>query len=256
MSKLADYQNKYECMHFERRDGVLLVTFHTKGGPLRWGIGPHEECPRAFYDMAGDRDTKVMIFTGTGDEYSGPEITGHATSVFPTRPELDFVDRIIWEGKHLMMNLLNIEVPIISAVNGPAVRHAEIPLLADIVLATDDTYFMDSGHFKTGMVPGDGVHVVYPMLMGVNRARHFLLTGRRLYAKEAHELGIVAEVLPRDKLMDRAWEYAKDIAAKPPMLGRFTRVVLTEYMKRQMQDLVSLGLYVEGLGLMEKPEAR
>lgn len=255
MSKLEEYANKYECMRMERRDGILQVTFHTKGGPLRWGVGPHEECPRAFYDMAGDRETRVIILTGTGEEYSGPEITSGANSVFPTRPSLDFVDRIVWEGKHLMMNLLSIEVPIIAAVNGPCVRHAEIPLMSDIVLASDDTYFMDSGHFKTGMVPGDGVHVIYPMLMGLNRGRHFLLTGRRLYVKEAHELGMVAEILPKDKLLARAWELAEDIARKPPMLGRFTRVVLTEHIKRHMQDLVSLGLYVEALGLMEKPEA-
>ena len=71
-------------------------------------------------------------------------------------------------------------MPIISAINGPAWRHSEIPLLSDIVLAADTAAFQDSAHFMSNMVPGDGMHVVYPMLLGFNRARYFLLTGQTL----------------------------------------------------------------------------
>ena len=62
------------------------------------------------------------------------------------------------------------------------------------------------------MVPGDGMHIVYPLLLGMNRARYFLLTGQTLSAQKALELGLVAEVLPPDKLMQRAWGLAEDIA--------------------------------------------
>jgi enoyl-CoA hydratase/carnithine racemase len=102
------------------------------------------------------------------------------------------------------MKLLEIEVPVISAVNGPAWRHSEIPLLCDIVLAADTAQFQDSAHFPSDVVPGDGMHIVYPLLLGMNRGRYFLLTGQTLNAQKALELGLVAEVHPPDKLLGRA----------------------------------------------------
>ena len=90
-----------------------------------------------------------MILTGTGAEFSGPRATP-GTSSFPTRPPADRIDRIHWEGRHLLMRLLEIEVPVISAINGPAWRHSEIPLLCDIVLAADTAQFQDFGAFSVG----------------------------------------------------------------------------------------------------------
>ena len=83
------------------------------------------------------------------------------------RPDALAWDKIYWEGKQLLMNLLAIEVPMISAVNGPAMRHSELPLLRDIVLAAEEASFQDAGHFGGGLVPGDGVHAVYPLLLGL-----------------------------------------------------------------------------------------
>ena len=118
----------------ERRDGILQMTFHTGGGPLQWGLLPHGEFPQAFRDVGSDPENKVVILTGTGDTYSGPRAAG-GTGMRSTPAQWD---RVYWEGKHLLMSLLDIEVPMISAINGPAWRHSEIPLLCDIVLAADD----------------------------------------------------------------------------------------------------------------------
>jgi enoyl-CoA hydratase/carnithine racemase len=75
----------------------------------------------------------------------------------------------------------------ISAVNGPALRHSEIPLLCDIVLAAEEATFQDSAHYPNGMPRGDGVHILYPLLLGLNRGRYFLLTGQTLHARQAQE---------------------------------------------------------------------
>ena len=255
MSDLSDYAKKYETIRMERRDGILLVTLHTGGGPLQWGLTPHRELPLACHDISDDHETRVVILTGTGDTFSGPRVTNTGNPLFPTRPSMEVVDRLLTEGKQGLMNFLNIEVPVISAVNGPAWRHSEIPLLADIVLAADTAEFQDSAHFTGGLVPGDGMHIVYPLLMGVNRARYFLLTGQTISAHKALELGLVAEVLPRDKLMARAWQLAEDVARKPKSLVRATRMVLTEHLRRHMQDYLGLGLYAEMLALMDRPDA-
>jgi enoyl-CoA hydratase/carnithine racemase len=255
MAALADYANKYSFIKMERRDGVLLVTLHTDGGSLKWGLGPHRELPLAFYDIANDHETKVIILTGTGDEFSGPRVTNAGHPIFPTRPSMELIDALVSEGKQGLMNFLNIDVPVISAINGPAWRHSELPLLADIVLAADTAAFQDSAHFTGGLVPGDGMHVVYPLLLGVNRARYFLLTGETLDAKKAQQLGLVAEVVPKDKLMERAWELAAGMAKQPKSLLRLSRAVLTEHIKRHMQEYLGFGLYVEMLALMDRPGA-
>ncbi len=254
MSVLSEYQNKYQSARLERRDGVLEVTLHTEGQSLRWGFLPHGELPELFHDIGADRDNRVVILTGTGSEFSGPRATP-GTSSFPARPSIERIDRIHWEGRHLLMNLLNIEVPVISAINGPAWRHSEIPLLCDIVLAADTAQFQDSAHFASEVVPGDGMHIVYPLLLGINRGRYFLLTGQTLDAAEAHRLGLVAEILPAGQLLARARQLAAELAQKPTLLLRYTRLLFTEYLRRQMHELLGYGLAMESLALFEKPDA-
>lgn len=81
------------------------------------------------------------------------------------------------------MNLLNIEVPVIAAINGPAARHPGIPLLSDTVLAAEHATIQDSAHFNGGLVPGDGVHILFALIMGMNLGRYFLLSGQVLDAR-------------------------------------------------------------------------
>ena len=87
MAALSEYANKYSCMKMERRNGVLQVTLHTDGGSLKWGLTPHRELPLAFYDIANDHDTKVVILTGTGegdDDARGVAVGAHE----PGRPRV------------------------------------------------------------------------------------------------------------------------------------------------------------------------
>jgi enoyl-CoA hydratase/carnithine racemase len=250
--KLADYQDKYNHVKFRREDGILEMTFHTKGGSLRWGIKPHNELVQAFLDVGRDRENQMIIMTGTGAEFSGPapdpegNMSNHAMG-----PE-DWA-KLGWEAKHLLTNLLLIDVPMIAAVNGPAVRHAELPILCDIVLASETACFQDSAHFMNGLVPGDGVHVAFPAAMGLNRARYFLLTGQVLHAVEAKEMGLVNEILPQDKVLPRAWELARMIMKQPELNRRYTRILLTEQVRRQMNDLLAYGLALEGLAITAIP---
>jgi enoyl-CoA hydratase/carnithine racemase len=253
MSQLEDYATKYSCIHMRRENGILEMRFHTDNGPLRWGLVPHGELPDAFADVARDRDNRVVILTGTGDEWSGIRATPGSSAIAPGITSNAF-DRVHWEGRALLMNLLNIEVPVISAINGPAWRHGEIPLLSDIVLASETAQFQDSAHFPNGLVPGDGMHIVMPLLLGINRGRYFLLTGQTLSAQEAKVLGLVAEVLPKDKVLARAWEHAEILNKKPTLLLRYTRLMFTEYLKKRMQDLLGYGLAMEGLALMEQSD--
>jgi enoyl-CoA hydratase/carnithine racemase len=250
MSTFEQYATSYQSIRMRREDGILEMRFHTDDGPLRWGLLPHRELESAFLDVARDRENEVVILTGTGDEFCGPAVPPGA---HPNRNSMTpaIYDPIYWEGKHLLMNLLNIEVPVISAINGPAVRHAEIPLLSDIVLAADDAYLQDTAHFQGGMVPGDGMHVVMPLLMGMTRGRYFLLTAQKVGAEEALSLGLYNEVLPRSEVLLRAWTLARALLQQARLVRRYTRVVLTEELKQRLQPLLGYGLALEGLARMK-----
>jgi enoyl-CoA hydratase/carnithine racemase len=242
MTKFDDYAHKYKHVVMERRDGILQMTLHTDGGPLEWGGSPHQELGDCFVDVANDFDTRCIILTGTGDSFISRFADEPIRGITPQS-----WDHIYFEGKRLLMNLLNIEVPIIAAVNGPATIHAELAVMSDIVIAADHATFRDLPHFRGGLVPGDGVHVIWPLLLGPNRGRYFLLTGQKLLAQEALDLGVVSELMPRDQLLDRAWELAREVVKRPPLTVRYARVAMVQHLKKLMQDNLGYGLALEGL---------
>jgi enoyl-CoA hydratase/carnithine racemase len=254
MSKLEDYAGRFRNILMERRGGVLEMRLHSDGGTLQWGAmsgSVHDQLGEAFFAVAHDADTQVVILTGAGNAFCTdmnltemPPSDGHEWS------------RLMREGRDLVMQFLDIEVPVIAAVNGPAHIHAQLPVLADIVLAAETAEFADLAHFVHGVVPGDSAQVVWPVLLGANRGRYFLLTGQRLSAREALALGVVAEVLPPDQLMGRARELAQQLAQKSPIALRNTRLAFTHPWKRRMLEELGPGLALEGLSILAAAERR
>jgi enoyl-CoA hydratase/carnithine racemase len=87
--------------------------------------------------------------------------------------------------------------------------------------------------------------------MGLNRARYFLLTGQTLSATDALQMGLVNELLPAPKLLPRAWELARQLMLQPALNRRYTRILLTEHLRRQMNDLLAYGLALEGMAIAQ-----
>ena len=243
MTNLADYAAKYECAVLQRDDsGILEVRLHTDGGQFFWGEVPHRELPSLFVDIANDFENRVLIITGTGDAFIP---STNRQSFGESFAQERGWDKIYWEAKRLLQCLLDIEIPIIGAINGPVRRHTELLVLSDIVLCADTTVFQDAGHFPRGNVPGDGVFLIWPEIIGINRGRYFLLTNQELSAQDALNLGAVNEILAPADLLPRAWELARDLAAKPTLTLRYTRACLVQRWKRLLLDDLSHGLLLE-----------
>ncbi|MFT4266169.1 MAG: enoyl-CoA hydratase/isomerase family protein [Xenophilus sp.] len=252
MSRFEDYSTRYKFIRMRREGGILEMTFHTDGGPLRWNIHVHGEMEQAFLDVGRDQENEVVILTGCGGEFTGPAVQPGGHRLAGTMTSAGW-DHLYWEGRRLLHNLLDIEVPMIAAVNGPATRHAEIPVLCDIVLASENASFQDSAHFNGGLVPGDGMHVVFPALLGANRGRYFLLTAQTLPARQAQDWGLVHEVMAEDALLPRAWTLARQLLQQSRLVRRYTRVLLTQDLRRRMHDLLGYGLALEGLAATDRP---
>ena len=252
MLTFDEYSRKYAFIRMERRNGILQMITHSKGDTLQWSYTDPEAYPgiyyqlaEAFNDIGADVENKVVIWTGAGDAFSGPAPGGKSPPRSPRGWE-----RSNWKGRHMQGALLDIDVPVICAVNGPALKHADLIFLCDIILAAEHATFQD-GHMLCDTVPGDGAHVVYPAIMGPIRARYFLLTSEKITAQEAKTLGMVNEILPKDKLLPRAWELAEMLAAKPPLATRFARTLLIQDLRRKMLDMQGYGLALEGLANLD-----
>lgn len=242
---LDEYAAKYDHVRLDREDGILQVTVHTGGGSLIWTSQAHDELAYCFNDIACDPENKVVILTGAGESFCAEIDFGS----FSLGTAADW-SHIIFEGQRLVNNLLLIEVPVISAINGPVLVHPEIPLLSDITIAAEHATFQDSPHFPSGIVPGDGAHTVWTHILGPQRGRYFLLTDQKLEAKQAVDYGAINEVVRAEEVLPRARALAENIAAKPALARRYARVVLTREIKRLMQDQLSLGLAHEALAAL------
>lgn len=251
-TKLEDYAKKYEdFLHFRRQDGILEIKLHTNGGPMQWGLGIHRGLIPAMADVNDDPENEVIILTGTGDSFlAGFDLADWQEHGF-NQPfnEHHGYDIFYKDQTREPFAMLNLQIPVVAAINGPSVVHAELGLLNDIVIASENTYFYD-GHFDGfGIVPGDGVHTLYRELLGPNRGRYFLLMGERIKAAEAKQLGLISEVLPADKLLDRAWEIARTkFMSKNRVTRRLTRSLLIQPWRELFTKELFTGMAHESLG--------
>src|SRR6201987_5989277 len=232
------------------KSGVLEVALHTDGGTLVFNGHTHEQFVDLFHAIGSDPDNRVVILTGSGNAFV-ETISPDGFNFFPPQG----YDKIYREGKKILMNILDIEAPLIAAVNGPVRLHSEYILLSDIVLATPSTIFQDKTHFEFGIVPGDGVHVMWQEVIGTIRGRYFILTRQELDAPTAKDWGAVNEIVPADKLLPRAREIAEGLAKLPPLTARYTRIALTQKLRRIVDEGVTLGLALEGISAADVARA-
>ena len=243
MTRFDTYGRSFPNARLTRsKTGVLEVALHTDGGTLVFDGHTHEQFVDLFHAIGSDPDNRVVILTGSGEAFM-ETISPEGFDFFTPRG----YDKIYREGKKVLMNILDIEAPLIAAVNGPVRLHSEYILLADIVLAAPSTVFQDKPHFDFGIVPGDGVNLLWPEVIGSVRGRYFILTRQELNAETAKQWGAVNEIVPSHQLLSRAHEIAEGLAKLPPLTSRYTRIALTQKLRRIIDEGVGYGLALEGI---------
>ena len=251
MVKFDTYREAFPNARLSRKpNGVLEVALHTDGGKLVFNGHTHEQFVHLFHVIGEDHANRVVILTGSGDAFMDA-ISPEGFDFFSPQG----YDKILREGRKVLSNILDIEVPMISALNGPVLLHSEYALLTDIILATPQTVFQDKPHFEFGIVPGDGVNLLWPEVIGSIRGRYFILTRQLLDAQTAKDWGVVNEIVPADRLLARAHEIADGIAALPPLTSRYTRIALTQKLRRIIDEGSGYSLALEGISAADVARA-
>jgi enoyl-CoA hydratase/carnithine racemase len=252
MTRLDKYSDRFPNARLVRSEtGVLEVTLRSNGGTLVFDGHTHEQFVDLFHHIGEDLDNCVVILTDRGNAFM-ESISPDGMDFFTPRG----YDKIYREGKKVLMNILDIEEPMIAALNGPVRLHPEYILLCDIVLATPATVFQDKSHFDFGIVRGDGVNLLWPEVIGSVRGRYFIPTRQESSAQTAKEWGAVNEIVLADRLLARAREIAEGIAKLPRFTTRYTRIALTQKLRRIIDEGVGYGLALEGISAAEAARAQ
>lgn len=230
-----EYAPKFEHLFHLTKDekGIVTAQWYTpdpksEDDSMIWSLTHHRAIWQLLKYLEQDESVECVILGGSGKFWmDGINL------------EFDEVDYKGWvhyehmyhDGNRINQALVNLGVPTIGIINGPA-NHSEMALLCDITLMAEDAFIMDL-HYPINIVPGDGIQLALQGTMGVKRANYMMLTGQTPDAKTALEYGMVNEIMPADKLYERAHELAEI------MLGcanRVTRHVTTKVLRRPWME--------------------
>lgn len=231
-----EYSKKYkEHVHMERRNGVIMLRFHTQDKPVLWSAQSHRAIPQALREVSADPENEVLILTGTGDFWVAYGVADdhHVQETTPQQMAQASLDFFIGDGMPLQDLLVNdMKIPTIAAINGPG-YHLDMALMCDLVICTQDTVMIDV-HRWMGFVSGDGINVAYQETMGSKRANYAMLMGNPVTAQQALDWGMVNEVVTRERIYDRAWELAAEIM-KGGKDRRAWRRMMVEIMRKPLK---------------------
>ncbi len=221
-------REQFQTLRLERDGDVLKVTIDRPGSEINAVDGTmHAELARLFSALRTETVARAVLITGEGKAFSA----GGDMSWFPKIAEPEEAETVRRDAKRIVWDLLDVEVPVVAAVNGYAVGlGASIALLSDVIFMAESATVADP-HVRMGIVAGDGGTAIWPLAVGPARAKQYLLTGDALTAREAERIGLVNFVVPDDELGSRAMDFAKRLAAAAPLAVKYTKLSVNKLIK-------------------------
>ena len=218
----------FTTLRTERIDHVLKVTIDHPTSPLNAVDEQlHHDLTALFASLRRETAARAIVLTGRGKAFSA----GGDFNWFPQLRAIERLDALRRDAKQLIWDLLDVEVPIVAAVNGHAMGlGASIALLCDVIFMADTATIGDP-HVRVGIVAGDGGCAIWPLAVGPARAKQYLLTGDPVSAVEAERIGLVNRVVPTADLEREAMAFAQRLAAGAPLAVRYTKLSVNKLIK-------------------------
>lgn len=237
--------SSYSSLSFRRDGRVLTVTIDLADRANVVTRDLHEEMARVWDDVADDPDSDVIVLTGAGTIFcAGGDMNWLADELRDGLAPFVIEARTM---RRIVGSLLDCPKPVVAKVNGDAFGFgATIALLCDVVFAAEGARFADP-HVRVGLVAGDGGALIWPQLIGFGKARHYLLTGEAVEAREAERLGLIAFVVARDELDAAVARYAERLARGAQTAIRYTKASTNLALKQLLPSVLEAGIAYEGL---------
>ena len=219
--RCRQYVAPVETIRLERDGDVLVATIDHPDSAMNAVDGRlHGELGELFRTLKTESTARAIVLTGSGRAFSA----GGDVAWMPSLRTPEVIHALRREGKQIVWDLLDVEVPIVCGVNGAAAGlGATIALLGDVIVMADTAVIVDP-HVKIGLVAGDGGAAIWPLLLGPLAAKRHLLLGDPLTAADALRLGVASEVCPGADVGERAMAWARRLAAGAPIAVQGTKL--------------------------------
>ena len=239
--------DEYQHLLFKRHDdGVLQVTINRPEAYNAANARLHWELSRVWKDIDEDDQTSVILITGAGKAFSSG---GDFEMISNMAGNAERMGHLWREAGDLVYNMINLDKPVVSAINGVAVGAGlVVALLADVSIAAEDIRLTD-GHLRLGVAAGDHAVILWPLLCGMAKAKYYLLTSDFIDGKEAERIGLVSMCVAGAQLMERALDVAHRLAQGPQQAIRFTKRALNNWL-RMAGPAFDASLAMEMLGFI------
>lgn len=202
----------------------------------------HTALARVWDLLAADEAAGAVVLTGRGRAFSAG---GNFEVMTRVQQDAEFREQNVEEARRILTGMLRCPLPIIAAVNGPAVGlGSSLALLSDLVLMAQDAYISDP-HVRVGLVAGDGGALLLPLIIGPARAKELLFLGDRVGAEQAVRVGIANRAVPGDKLLEEAMELARRLAALPARALRETKRAVNLHLEQALDTVMETALLAE-----------
>ena len=247
MPTLEDLQEKYKDFYkFKFQDGILEARMHSDNGPVLWSYQMHNAMAEFYTDVGHAKWVECLTLTSTDPFWIHKTDNASFQEVEQDPDNVPRFNVQIYDTLKLVENFVNdIEIPTIAAINGRGI-HWESAMMSDITLCTPD-FILQDDHFgmNQGHVPGDGMTMCLQQILGLKRAAYMSLTCKGIDAEECLRLGVVNEIVERDKLMDRAWELARMIMTRDRSCRRMTHYNLIRPWRELVERDLRINVYAE-----------
>lgn len=246
---MADYGH-LNGLQVAIEDGVAVVTLNRPDKLNAIDEELHRNLEHIWPVLADDPDVNIIILTGAGRAFSAGGDINRMIARHGTPEASKRANGLSVGSKNLVGRILDVHKPIICAVNGDALGlGTTLALLCDISVASETAKLGDT-HVRVGLVAGDGGSTIWPLLIGVNRAKEFLMRGRVVRGKEAADLGIVNHAVPADQVMSEAMKIAQELNGLPPLAVQWSKVTTNQILKQQFNLAFDSGIGFEGLSML------